>query len=330
MPLPTLSDVHVNTPLTNISIAYVVDDDVYIADKVYPDVPVQKQSDRYFVYTKEFWFRSEMRKRAPGTESAGGGYELTSTDTYFADVWSLHRDIDEQIRSNADPVIDLERDGTEWLTQQYLIRRDKEWSAKNFVAGQWDNDQAGVAAAPGADQFLRWDLSGSTPIENIRKQIFAIAGTTGFRPNKLVLGAEVFQVLVDHPDIVDRVKAGQTPGGPATVNETAIAALLGLDAVLVAWSVETTTVEGAATQTTQFILAKNALLVYVNPAPSILKPSGGYTFVWTGFVGAQGGMRMKRFDMPWIGALPRIEIDASFDHKLVAPDLGRLFVTAVT
>jgi hypothetical protein len=330
MPQPTLSDVHVNTPLTNISIAYIADDDVYIASKVYPDVPVQKQSDKYFVYTKEFWFRAEMQKRAPGAESAGGGWELNSDNTYFCDVWALHKDVDEQIQSNADPVINLDRDATEYLSQQYLIRRDKEWAADNFVAGKWDNDQTGVAAAPAANQFLRWDLSGSDPIGVIRAEIFSIAGQTGRRPNKLVLGAEVFQILVDHPDIVDRVKAGQTPGGPATVNEQALAALLGLKEVLVAWSVETTTVEGAATQTTTFILGKNALLVYVNPSPSILTPSGGYSFVWSGLVGSTGGMRIKRFDMPWIGAFPRVEIDAAFDHKLVAADLGRLFVTAVT
>ena len=70
---PTLGSVHVNRPLTNISQAYIQDSADFVADKIFPVVPVQKQSDRYFVYTKGDWFRDEAQIRAPATESAGGG-----------------------------------------------------------------------------------------------------------------------------------------------------------------------------------------------------------------------------------------------------------------
>jgi hypothetical protein len=88
---PTPSDVHVNAPLTNISIAYIQRATQFIADRVFPIVPVTKQSDRYFVYTRADWLRSEVQLRGPASESAGGGWVLDNTPTYFADVWAVHK-----------------------------------------------------------------------------------------------------------------------------------------------------------------------------------------------------------------------------------------------
>jgi hypothetical protein len=81
MPQPTQGSVHVNRPLTMISVAYMQDQAEFIADKVFPVVPVDKQSDLYYVYTKNDWFRDEAKPRAAGTESAGGGYNLSTTAT---------------------------------------------------------------------------------------------------------------------------------------------------------------------------------------------------------------------------------------------------------
>src|SRR5947208_424509 len=117
MPNPTLSDVHVNTPLTNISIAYQNNIGGFIADRVFPAIAVPKQSGLYYRYARDDWYRSEALLRAPGTESAGGGYRL-DTDTYFAHVYAVHKDVDEQIAANADDAIDMDRDATQWVTNQ--------------------------------------------------------------------------------------------------------------------------------------------------------------------------------------------------------------------
>jgi hypothetical protein len=81
---PTAGDVHVNTPLTNISIAYIQDAANFVAARVFPNIPVAKQSDRYYTYDRGEFNRDEMEERAPGTESAGGSYTLDNTPTYFA------------------------------------------------------------------------------------------------------------------------------------------------------------------------------------------------------------------------------------------------------
>ncbi len=49
MAQPTASDVHVDAVLTNLSVAYIQEQDAYIATKVFPVIPVDKKSDKYYV-----------------------------------------------------------------------------------------------------------------------------------------------------------------------------------------------------------------------------------------------------------------------------------------
>ena len=112
MPNPTASDVHVNAALTNISIAYTQEAGSFVADRVFPLLQVPKQSDRYFVYDKDDFFRSEAQLRAPGTPSAGSGFGIDNTPSYFADVYAIHKDVDDQIRANSDAAINPDRDAT--------------------------------------------------------------------------------------------------------------------------------------------------------------------------------------------------------------------------
>jgi len=83
MPQPTGSDLHIDTYLSNISVAYMNEPGAYIADQVFPSVSVNKQSDLYPIYEKDYWFRDEAQKRAPLTEGEGGGYEFENPGTYY-------------------------------------------------------------------------------------------------------------------------------------------------------------------------------------------------------------------------------------------------------
>jgi len=69
MPQPTARDVHVNAPLTNISIAFLQSQDSFVASRVFPSIPVMKQSDRYYTYDRGDFNRDEMQLRAPGPRS---------------------------------------------------------------------------------------------------------------------------------------------------------------------------------------------------------------------------------------------------------------------
>jgi hypothetical protein len=331
MPNPTASDVHVNTPLTNISVAYMQDVNNFIAAKVFPDVPVTKQSDRYYTYDRGDFNRDEAEKRAPGTESAGGGYKIDNTPNYFADVWAFHKDIPDQVRDNSDAVLDPDREGTEFCTQKLLIRREKAF-VTNYMAGSiWTGgDYTGVASAPGANQTIQWDqYNTSDPIGDVRRALTTVQQLTGFRPNTLSMGQQVWDALVDHPDVIDRVKAGQTPGKPAMGTKDALKMIWEIDNIYVAGSIINTAAEGA-TNSHSFIVGKVAWVGYVPPKPGLMTPSAGYTFTWTGFRGAAAGMgtRIKKFRMEHLES-DRIEAQMAFAQKVVSTDLGFFWASIV-
>lgn len=328
MPQPTAGDVHVNRPLTNISIAMVQDAANFVAARVFPNIPVASKSDTYYVYDRGEFNRDEMEERAPSTESAGGGYTVDGTPTYNARVYAFHKDIDDQIRSNADSQFQLDREATIFVTNKALVKREKLWVAKFFAGGLWTNDWDGVSSGPTGSQVLQWSDPASTPIENVRAARTSVLESTGFRPNTLVLGQRVADALMDHPDFVDRVKYGQTNGGPAMVDETVLARLFGVERVMVMAAIENTAAKGA-TNAHSFIGGKKALLCYSAPTPGLMTPSAGYTFSWTGHTGAGAeGNRIKKFRQENL-ASDRVEIEMAFDQKLIAADLGFFWDTIV-
>jgi hypothetical protein len=325
MAQPTQSDVHVNIPLTNLSVAYMQEQTAFVADRVFPNVPVEHQSDRYYVYNRGDFNRDDMAERAAGTETSGSGYSLDNTPTYFAPVYGFHKDIPDQVRANSDSVLSTDADATRFCTMKALISRERRWATKYFAASIWTGQKTGQATAD-ATHAIFWNDPSSTPIEDIRAAMTAAHLTSGGIPmNKLVLGKQVWTVLQDHPDFIDRVKAGQTPGGPAVSNLQLIAAILELDEVLVMSGIYNSAAE-KATESNAYIGGKHALLVHAAPAPGLMVPSAGYTFSWTGMFGmGVMGNRIKSYRLEEKVASDRVEIENAFDLKLISADLGYFF-----
>jgi hypothetical protein len=316
MAQPTRSDVHVNRPLTNVSVAYIQKAQDFVADKVFPLVPVMKQSDRYFVYNKDYWFRTGAQKRAPAAESAGGGFAVDNTPSYYADVWAFHQDVDDQTRANADQPLDMDRDATMFVTQNLLLRRELSWASSFFKTGIWTGTADFTPATT-------WDSSGSNPMADVDILKQQIKAKTGYLPNTLVVSADVFFALRNNASVLDRIKYTQR----GIVSEDLLAMLFGVDKFLVSSAVIDTAAQGA-TGTYQYISQNQALLVYANPAPSILQPSGGYVFSWQGLFGAGAqGNRIMTFRMEHLKA-DRIEGEMAFAMKLVSPDVGS-FLTGI-
>ncbi len=336
---PSRSDVHVNRPLTNISVAFLQRTENFIANRVFPNIPVAKKSDAYFTYDRGEFNRDEMEERGPATESAGGTYQI-GTDTYFARERAYHKDVPDAVRDNADNPINLDREATEFVTHKALIKREVTWAAAFFTEGDpgdtWTFDVDGAATRSASfdpesaanNQVVFWDDAASTPIEDIRLLKRFILESTGFMPNALTLGRAVFDALIDHPDIVGRLDRGQTPVGPAMANKAQLAALFEVEDILVMDAIQNTGKEGA-TDAHSFIGGSHALLSYRPSTPGILTPSAGYTFSWTGRVGSgNDGLRIKRFRMENLES-DRVEISMAYDQKLVSADLGAFFGSIV-
>lgn len=321
---PTVSQVHVDAILTNASVAYIQSADNFIANKVFPIVPVDKQSDLYFKYTKEDWFRDDAKVRADGAEAATAGYGLT-TDSYFADVYAVKKAIGDQLMANFDSPLDPLRDGAKYTAQLIMNRMEAQFVEDFIQTGIWANEYVGVSGNPSSGEFKQWsDLANSDPIQDIEEAKSDILGSTGYEANKLVLGYEVYKTLRNHPDIIDRVKYT----GRDVPDTQYLAQLFGLDEVLVAKAVKNTAAEGQ-TGAFSFTFGKSALLVHSAPNPGLLMPSAGYSFQWRGVsegLGLTVGTKQYRLEQ---NAATYVESQIAFDNKLVAADLGAFWSTAV-
>ncbi len=310
--------VHVDKILTNISVAYKNNAASFIADKVFPNVPVAKQTDKYFIYDKDAFGRAQAERRSGATESAGGGYSL-STDSYSCDQFSFHKDVPPDIAANTDAPLDAFRDATEFVMQAMLLRRESEFVNTFFKSGVWGTDIT--------PSNLWSDYSSSNPINDIKTGIRTVQkATLGLKPNLLVLGPEVEDALIDHPDIIDKMKYTGVP--TPDVTRAMLAQILGVERVLVGESVAVTSVEGQ-TVTTGFQWGKNALLCYAAPRPSLMMPSAGYTFSWNAF-GNNFGARIQRFPMVHLNNSERVEGDMAYDLKVVAAAAGYFFASVVS
>lgn len=327
MPNPTPGDLHVDRLLTELSVSWVQDSGAFVANRVFPIVPVKKQSDLYAVYDKGYFYRDEMQERPLGGEAKEAGYGV-STATYRCTEDALAHKVDDRVRANADQPLDPDRAAMRFLTSQAMVHLDRLWAADYFKTGVWGNtDQTGVAAAPAANQFLQFDQSGSKPIQFIRGRASAIASLTGFRPNKLVLGNDVFDTLSEHPDVIDRIKYSQF--GVST--EQILAQLFHVDEVIVAQAVQNTANEGQANAISWIVNSKAMLLVYAADSPAIDTPSAGYTFAWTdlipGSTNAMGGVIQRMRDEK--AHSDYFEIRQAVDTAPVATELGQFFASAV-
>jgi len=330
MATPTAAQAHVDAALTQIAVAFLQDNDAYIADKVFPSIPVQHKSDKFFVYSKSDFFRDEATPRADATESAGTDFNLT-TDSYLAMEWALHQDIGEQLRANADPAVDVDVAVTKMLMQKMMIRRDRLFVTNFMQTSKWGTDMTGAASGNGTTTTTYWsDDANGDPFTDLATAQQTILQNTGFKPNVLVLGFPVYLALRKHPLVIDRIKY-TSPAYAGRITPQLLAEAFDIDRVVVSEAVYNSASEGV-TDSFSFVVGKDALLVYANPNPGLMVPSGGYIFAWQGFTGENNmGIRVSQIPMPWRGiSTVRTEASMAFDMHIVATSLGYFFHNVVS
>jgi hypothetical protein len=320
---PTLQQVHnINEPLTDFSLMF-LQKDGFVADKVFPVKEVPHKSSSYFTYPRGSFNTPNMKQRAPGTTVEVMDYDI-SMATYETQVWALGRHLDEQIEANADPIINLELEATQALTLQLQLNKEINWASTFFAHDVWTSEYAGVSGSPSTNQFLQWNNSGATPIEDIRnmkRQIILTSGNVG-EPNTLVLGKQVYDTLLAVPEIVSRIVYAQKQANAALVTKDVLAQLFEVDQILVSTAVQNTAVY--PNESNAFVLGKAALLAYVPPVIGVRTPAAGVNFVWNTY----GPSRITSY--PWMPTRStHVEIESAYQYNLISADLGGFFYTAI-
>jgi hypothetical protein len=164
-------------------------------------------------------------------------------------------------------------------------------------------------------------------MEDIQDGKTTVLQNTGFEPNTLVLGYQVWAELINHPDFVDRIKHTSTD----RVNQDLIAGLFGIERLLISKAIKATNVEGE-TAAYSFVHGKSAWLGYVAPDVGLEVPTAGATFVWRGATDGQAAMGADiatvQFEIPE-KRVRRVEAQMAWDSKVIGSDLGYYLASVV-
>jgi hypothetical protein len=325
MPMLTPSSVHIDQPLTNLTLAYAQEQSNFIADKVFPTVGVPRQSDKYYIYDRDNMNRTgDVKKLAPRTEVNRIGMSI-SNNSYYADVYGLGMDFDEQTLANEDAALDIRSAGAQTLMTRLMIHREEQFAASFFAAGIW-----GSQSTP---SNLWSDYTNGTPITDVtaaRRAMQLKSG--GFKPNTMVIGKEVRDILINHPDILARLNGGATVSNTALITNAKLAEIFEVENLYVMEAVKNSSVEGVA-ESNAFIGGKHALLVHTPSSAGLMTPAAGLTFAWNNIPGVSNlGVTVESYSDDALRrqqVAEHIQVKMAYDMKVVGADLGYFFNSAV-
>lgn len=319
MHAPDVGDVHVNKLLTNLSVAFFQEADVFVADRVFPIFPVDNASDFYAVFPKAAWFRDhgDRMTRAPGTPTARTGWQINTQNTYVVQNEAIGTVIPVELRTNADDLYDLDADATRLVTQLQLIRRERLFAANYMKTGVWSTDKVGTT------DYVKWnDFANSDPFGDIIGWKRSMRTLIGRPFNRLAIGDIVWDTIIQHPDFIDRIKGGATVGNPALFTRAMFAQWFEFDEVNVFQGMYNTAAEDVAnTATLADIVTDQALMYYAPPRPGKLVPAAGYTFVWRPMVNGNAAQFIRKWTDDEIRA-DVIESHSYFQHVKTSADAG--------
>ena len=331
---PLTTDVHKDTMLTEVSIGY--KNPMFVADMVFPNVPVIKQSDYFYKFLKGAWFRNEAEIRGPGTKAARGGYPV-SPETYSCQERAFAHPVPIEVVNNSDPPVRPFETGVRFATQKVMLAKEVVVAAACTTAGNWtttdDVAAAWVATADGSGNTFIADILGGK--ETLRQLI-------GVYPNRLVMDAKTFKNVKQEYTVLERIKYTGTQGAPADVTTQTLAQLFELDWVGIGGAIKSDAEEVVAG--TDFnavdIWETNAtkgaaFLYYAPPTPALDEPAAGYVFNWKGSespIDAELAADIYRSVRYWWDKDVKsyiIEASENFDAKVTCADAGVLFYDTI-
>lgn len=269
-------DWHIDAALSEMSVQFYMDMDMYLGTSVLPVVNVDKQSDRFLVWDKDYWFKIPNTLRARSTRANRVSTSVSSL-SFYANNYALEEPIPFEDLSNADAALEIEASTGRHLMQ--LMMLDQE----NRVATLYTT-AANVGSGNALTGTAQWsDRANSDPVSDVTTGRLWIQKETGFRPNTITVGQEVHDALLLHPDIIDRVKYTQKADNQTL--EGALADILLTSKggrYFVGGAPKQNAAEGLPTSASSmtFIWGKNVNISYVPSTPGRNIPSAAYAFRW--------------------------------------------------
>ena len=300
--------------LTAISIAY--RNTSFIADKVFPRIPVGTQEFSYLKHAVADGFT--VPNTLVGRKGAVNEIEFSATELESATKdYGLEDAVPEADIINARSIgFDPVGSSVERLTDLILLDRERRVATAAFTTSNFTSSY--FATLSGTTQ---WSHASSDPVN----AILTALDVPMVRPNAMVMGRAVWTKVRQHAKVVAAVfgNGGNASAG-GMVSQQAFADLFELDEVIVGESFYNSAKPGQ-TATMARVWGKSALLFYRNPTA---QPKKGMTF---GFTAQWGGRIATSWPDKKIGLRggTRVRVGEGVKELITCADAAYLFDAAV-
>lgn len=314
---PTATGVHYDQILQNVSIAYTNAD--YIGERIAPVIPVNFQSDKYYIFNKADEFRDTAGYRAPGTSSNRDGFSL-STGSYNCREIAQSTRLEDETKKNADAILDIEMAKTRFVTNKIMLKHEIMTETLFMTTSNWANS---------ATPSILWDdYDLSDPVTDIETAIDTVETGNGYTANTMIISKNVWKKLKHHPALLAKLSNDTTR--ILTIND--LKQIFDIQNIYIGGATKNTA-EYGLTASYSPIWSKDVWIGYINPMPGREQASATYTFSWdyTGnTTGAPNGIRgVRRWRDENIHS-DIIEAYASFDMKITGSDLGYVLEAVIS
>ena len=259
-------DVVVDPALGNVSVKYT--NQVFIADIIAPMVKTTKQTGKYYVYDKSN-LRIDTTLRSGGAPANEVDMGFAARGTFSCDDHALKGFIDDLVQDQADAALNPLIDETENLTEKLLL--DRENNLATLIRST--SNLTSNTTLSGTSQWS--DYVNSDPIGDIRTARTTVHSNIFRKPNTLILGKQVYDMLCEHPQVIDRVKYSQL----GVVTAELLARVFQVEQVLVGEAGYNSAVEGQ-TDSLSYVWGKDAIVAYCNPKVSLKMVTLVVTFTY--------------------------------------------------
>jgi len=274
-----VGSVHVNVPLSQLAVLYRPLESGFIANEVCPILPVQHESDLYYVFAQGDFYATDVDDLVPDRAEPREVEFSHTTAQYQARRRELAWSISDRERGNADAQLRLETNKQNGTMGRLALKRETR------VAALLRKTTNGGQIALGANAANKWDNAATTYLNilgDVTLGITAMRQAIGLRPNTIVIPAAVAEGMNKSAFYTSSagpqsIYSGRPDEVPLFTQYPLLPAVLWGMRVLVPGVISNTATEG---QTASYadIWSEQVRLLYVDPSPSIETPSVAYTF----------------------------------------------------
>ena len=307
------SDLYVDSPLTNVSIAYKNLD--YIADLVIPRIPVVTETGLVWKMGMEN-FNLKGMERGAKSKSKQSSYTVDHDTTYRIINYALHDVVEPAMVNQAGPGMNVDADTTEYLTESLLLNKEYKVASALFNGTTFASYTEALSTS--ASRY-RWDdYVNSAPMDDAKYALNSkIAANSGATSDiALVIGADVWTSLSEHPDLLDRIKYTQM----GIVTEDLVKTAFGISNLYIGKAMYNSANEGQAASLSR-VWGKSAL--FFHRGRPALK-----TAATAGLI--HGGNWVRRWNDPYLQNATVIEVQEAFEAKVLSARSGYYFTTVVS